>query len=596
MSIATPQELTELRLKLQANGYHPVPVVGAHVATKSAGKRPTMVAWETKCLTADAEEIARWPKSYSNCTNTGILGGTVVGIDIDVLDETLSSRLDALALEIFGPSSLRRIGRAPKTLLVYRGDAPLPKLQTPALLFGDDPDTKADADRCKVEILAEGSQFVGFGIHPDTKAPYHWPDRSPLDVPFADVPLVTPEKLRKFVTESEAMLRAAGARTKAEIDKVKKAAEKETEKATKKATKATEKETKARAATVEKETEKRAKQGYADTSGGDLFKQVNARAISSLSSWVPALFPAAKPYQGGYRVTSNDLGRDMEEDLSILPIGIKDWGVADQGDDQEGKRTSIDLVMEWANKSATDAALWLCEKIGIDPKTLGWKTAKVAQKAATTRSKNHIKPEDFQAYLPDHKYIFVPTRALWSVPAVNSQLGWIGLFNDDGTPMMHPDATDKEGNLISGKQRFMPANEWLDQYRAVEMMTWSPGDDMLIQNRLMAEGGWFQREGATCTGLRQSSSEIQPRRGVGWTTFTKYSPTTAMLTTSSSGWPTTSNIRISRSTIAWLSVVIQASARTRYWLRQCRLLDRGTAPRCLRKTCSRRSILTFRPC
>jgi hypothetical protein len=483
---ATPQQLNELRLKLQANGYHPVPVVGAHVNTNSAGKRPTMKAWETRCLTADAEEIARWPKSYSNCTNTGILGGHIVGVDIDVLDEALSAKFVARALELFGPTSLRRIGRAPKTLLLYRVADPIAKLQTAALLFGDNPDTKADTDKCKVEILAEGEQFVAYGIHPDTRAPYHWPDKSPLDIPFTDVPLVTLQQLKQFVAESEATLRTEGARTMAEIKKAKKAADKASEE---------------REATVERETENRAKQGYAGASGGDFFKQVNARAIASLSSWVPALFPAAKPYQGGYRVASKDLGRDMEEDLSILPIGIKDWGVADQGDDKDGRRTSIDVVKEWANKSVTDAALWLCEKIGIDPKTLGWKTAKVAQRTATTRSKDHITPEDFQAYLPDHKYIFVPTRALWSVPAVNSQLGWIGLFNDDGTPMMHPDATDKEGNLISGKQRFVQANEWLDQYRAVEMMTWSPGDEMLIQNRLMAEGGWFQRKGATCFNL-----------------------------------------------------------------------------------------------
>jgi putative DNA primase/helicase len=273
MSIATPEQLTELRLKLHANGYRPVPVVGAHVVTKSAGKRPTMEAWETKCLTADAEEIARWPKSYSNCTNTGILGGHIVGVDIDVLDETLSAQLSQLAHELLGPSWLHRIGRAPKVLLVYRVANPIPKIQTPSLLFGDDPDTKVDTDKCKVEILAEGSQFVGFGIHPDTKAPYRWPYKSPLDVPFADVPLVTPEKLQQFVAESEAMLRAAGARTIAEIKKAKKATEKESKE--REAT--AEKETKERAATVEKETEKLEKQGYASSSGGDFFKQVNAR-------------------------------------------------------------------------------------------------------------------------------------------------------------------------------------------------------------------------------------------------------------------------------------------------------------------------------
>jgi hypothetical protein len=87
--IATPQELTELRLKLHGNGYHPVPVVGAHVDTNSAGKRPTMTAWQTKCRTADPHEISGWSRSQRNNTNTGILCGDVVGVDIDVLDEAL---------------------------------------------------------------------------------------------------------------------------------------------------------------------------------------------------------------------------------------------------------------------------------------------------------------------------------------------------------------------------------------------------------------------------------------------------------------------------------------------------------------------------
>jgi hypothetical protein len=217
MSIATPQELNKLRLKLHSNGYHPVPVVGAHVNTNSAGKRPTMTAWQTDCLTADADVITGWSRSQRHNTNTGILGGTIVGVDIDVLDEALSGQLVARATEMFGPTLLRRIGRAPKMLLVYRIAIPISKLQTSSLLFGDNPDTKVDTDKCKVEILAEGEQFVAFGIHPDTKAPYTWPDKSPLDIPFADVPLVTLEKLQQFVTDSEQALREAGARTKAEI-------------------------------------------------------------------------------------------------------------------------------------------------------------------------------------------------------------------------------------------------------------------------------------------------------------------------------------------------------------------------------------------
>src|SRR3954452_3142563 len=39
---SSPEGLTSLRLRLRSNGYHPVPVVGVHISTYSAGKRPTM--------------------------------------------------------------------------------------------------------------------------------------------------------------------------------------------------------------------------------------------------------------------------------------------------------------------------------------------------------------------------------------------------------------------------------------------------------------------------------------------------------------------------------------------------------------------------
>ena len=45
------------------------------------------------------------------------------------------------------------------------------------------------------------------------------------------------------------------------------------------------------------------------------------------------------------------------------------------------------------------------------------------------------------------------------------------------------------------------ANVWLDANQSVEQMTWSPGEPMLIQNRLVAEGGWIERAGVTCFNL-----------------------------------------------------------------------------------------------
>jgi putative DNA primase/helicase len=216
--IARPRDLSDLRLKLRAGGYHPVPVIGAHIKTDSAGKRPKMSGWQDKCLIADVEEIAGWSASTSDeadCTNTGLLCGEIVGVDIDVLDADLSAKLAARAQELLGLSSLRRIGRAPKVLFVYRVETPHEKHSTPNLIFGSDPTDKNA--KAKVEILAKGQQFVAFGIHPDTRQLYDWPEQSPLDVPVADVPLVTTEKLQQFVAEAEQVLREAGARTAAEI-------------------------------------------------------------------------------------------------------------------------------------------------------------------------------------------------------------------------------------------------------------------------------------------------------------------------------------------------------------------------------------------
>jgi len=106
------------------------------------------------------------------------------------------------------------------------------------------------------------------------------------------------------------------------------------------------------------------------------YQRVNALAMKSFAAWVPELFPDAQPYkQGGYRISSASLGRALEEDISIVPEGIKDFGVADQGDARDGKRSPIDLVLEWRELSdAAQAANWICERLGVDPAALGGKS------------------------------------------------------------------------------------------------------------------------------------------------------------------------------------------------------------------------------
>jgi hypothetical protein len=83
--------------------------------------------------------------------------------------------------------------------------------------------------------------------------------------------------------------------------------------------------------------------------------------------------------------------------------------------------------------------------------------------------------DDFLAYLPDHKYIYRPTRELWPAASVNSRI-----------------------TSIDNK---LKANLWLDKNRAVEQMTWAPGEEMLIHDRLISEGGWIRKNGASCFNL-----------------------------------------------------------------------------------------------
>jgi RecA-family ATPase len=97
-----------------------------------------------------------------------------------------------------------------------------------------------------------------------------------------------------------------------------------------------------------------------------LWMMLNSAALANLSAWVPELFgdnAVFQPGTGAYRVSSKTLGRNLEEDLSLAPSGIKDWGVHDMGDAREGRRTPIDVVMAYGEKSFEDAVAWLREKL-----------------------------------------------------------------------------------------------------------------------------------------------------------------------------------------------------------------------------------------
>jgi predicted P-loop ATPase len=332
-------QATALRLRLLANGYPPVPVAGPRMKCRTPGKQPVMKDWRRVCASADEAEVRRWATAEPGCTNTGISCESMACPDIDVPVPELAERIERAAVAMLGETPLRRVGRAPKVLRAYRVASGLPKIETPELFL-------PDGTKVQVEVLGAGQQFVAYGIHPDTGQEYEWTNERPDEVPLAELPEVTEADLREFVAVAERMLRTAGGRTAKEIEAAE-AGPAQPEPA---------------------EPRPRPASGQPGAGGGSFFKAVNRAALDDLAAWVPKLFPRAKPQAtGGYRVTSADLGRGYEEDLSIHPGGVQDFG-------PRRGMSPCDVVMEFGGApDLKAAALLLCDALGRAPEDFGWK-------------------------------------------------------------------------------------------------------------------------------------------------------------------------------------------------------------------------------
>jgi hypothetical protein len=94
---------------------------------------------------------------------------------------------------------------------------------------------------------------------------------------------------------------------------------------------------------------------------------------------------------------------------------------------------------------------------------------------------------DFYAFLPKHTYIYAPTRDMWPEESIKSTINGV-------------------------------AAKWLDLNRGIHQMIWAPGEEMIVKDRLMFEGGWVEKEGMRCFNLyRPPNIKLgDPRKAAPW--------------------------------------------------------------------------------
>jgi hypothetical protein len=135
-------------------------------------------------------------------------------------------------------------------------------------------------------------------------------------------------------------------------------------------------------------------------------------------------------------------------------------------------------------RSDPETAAWVREK---GDAAGGRELRRIWEKAAF----GVVSINDFRAYMPEHRYIFMPSGESWPGSSVNSRIPPVPVLDGAGLPVLGDD----------GKPIKLSAAAWLDRNRPVEQITWAPGLPKLITDRLTSEGGWIEHAGVTCFNL-----------------------------------------------------------------------------------------------
>lgn len=174
-------------MPLLRSGYNVVPIT-------PGTKFPTIDDWRDTPTTE--LRLARWLRNGHANDGVGITTGLNPMVDIDVRDVTAARYMQKWVCENIGDAPVR-IGDSPKRGMMFRSTVPFAKLSSKA--FND-----AAGNKCQIEILGDGQQFVAFAIHPDTKKPYFWlGPKTPLTVEPEELPELTAGDGQAIIDEFE---------------------------------------------------------------------------------------------------------------------------------------------------------------------------------------------------------------------------------------------------------------------------------------------------------------------------------------------------------------------------------------------------------
>lgn len=306
--------MKDIGLDVVRNGYEPVPVTPGY-------KAPLIEGWSR--IDVDEDVVSKWAANGRARNYIGLRTGHTAGIDIDIDNQELTETLreDVYWSLLGGPAPTRygRVGRC----LIMCACSDLGKKKTLKLI---DPEGNKHA----IEILQKGQQFVAYGIHPDTRKQYEWENGDPLSVSHDELPVVSDSELSLWLESVPLLLPSGWAVEESN--------------------------------TMDEDelflVQYRPPRAVEEM---DLEERVNHEAMVNFSAWVPSLFPDAREYDGGYRVSSKDLGRDLEEDLAFHPNGVYDFG-------EETGMMPLQTVEKWCtNGDKEKAVAKLSSLLGLDP-------------------------------------------------------------------------------------------------------------------------------------------------------------------------------------------------------------------------------------